>query len=295
MGRVWAWWRRCPAAVLVATLALMAAYHWLGLFPGPEPLLFVIALFTTTADGRRTLAIIAAVAAAALVTIPEGHYDDLPQVLPALAVVLACGEIARIRRAYLRQSRQRAVDAERLRISRELHDVLVHHMSVINVQAGAALLRPAHANDALTVIRQASRDALGEVRSALGVLRAPTVHQLDELLDRVRTDGLVVTKRVRGQGDLPADVDHVAYRVVQEALTNVVRHSDATKVTVRLDYGPGGMTVQVEDNGKGGGSTPGNGLRGMAERVDALGGELSVSGDDGFRVLARIPLIRVTP
>jgi signal transduction histidine kinase len=234
MGRLW---RRYPVVVLVAALAFMVGYHWLGLPPGPEPLPFVFALFMASAEGHRILAITAAVVAVGVVIVPERQYEDLPQVLPVLAFVLAAGEIARIRRAYLNQARQRAVDAERLRIARELHDVLVHHMSVINVQAGAALLRPAHANDALGVIKEASRDALAEVRSTIGVLRAPSVRQLDELIDRVRTDGLVVRKRIRGKADLPADVDHVAYRIVQEALTNVVRHAEASAVTVRLDYG----------------------------------------------------------
>jgi signal transduction histidine kinase len=275
---------------LLVGLVLMEVWHRLGLPPGPEPLPFVIVLFLATAKGYRVLAIGAAVVAAAMVTVPEGDYSDLPQVLPVLAVVITGGEILRIRRAYLVQSRQRAVDAERLRISRELHDVLVHHMAVINVQAGAALLQPGHATEALGLIKQASREALGEVRSALGVLRAPSVRQLDDLLDRVRTEGLSVSKQVRGKVDLPPDVDHVAYRIVQEALTNVVRHSEATKVTVRLDYGPQAMTVLVHDNGKGGDSLPGNGLRGMAERVEALGGEFDVQRTGGFRVLARLPL-----
>jgi signal transduction histidine kinase len=280
---------------LAATLAFMEAYHRLGLPPGPEPAPFVVALFVATAKGHRVLAIVAAVAAAVLVTVPEQDFGDLPQVLPALAVVITAGEIARIRRAYLRQSRQRAVDAERLRISRELHDVLVHHMSVINVQAGAALLRPAHATEALGVIRRASQDALSEVRSALGALRAPSLRQLDELLDRVRTDGLTVRKRIRGEAKVPPDVDHVAYRVVQEALTNVVRHAEATKVTVHVVYRPDALTVQVEDNGKGSNALPGNGLSGMRERVTALGGELVTSNDGGFRLAAMIPVAGALP
>jgi signal transduction histidine kinase len=277
---------------LAATLAFMQAYHRLGLPPGPEPAPFVIVLFLATVQGHRALAIAAAVAAAVIVTVPDWDFTDLPQVLPALAVVITAGELTRVRRAYLRQSHQRAVDAERLRISRELHDVLVHHMSVINVHAGAALLRPAHATEALGVIRQASRDALTEVRSAIGVLRAPSIRHLDELLDRVRTDGLAVRKRIRGDVELPADVDHVAYRVVQEALTNVVRHAEATKVTVLVDVRPEQLTVHVEDNGKGSTALPGNGLTGMRERVTALGGELVTSNERGFRVAARIPVVR---
>jgi signal transduction histidine kinase len=275
---------------LTVTLGFMEAYYRLGLPPGPEPGPFVIALFLATAKGHRTLAVCAAVAAAVMVTAPEWEFEDLPQVLPALAVVIAAGEIARIRRAYLSQSRQRAVDAERLRISRELHDVLVHHMSVINVQAGAALLRPAHATEALGVIKQASRDALDEVRSTIGVLRAPGIRQLDDLVERVCTDGLTVRKRIRGDTELPPDVDHVAYRIVQEALTNVVRHAEATRVTVQLDHRPGEVTVAVSDNGKGSTSPLGNGLSGMRERVTALGGELVTSSEPGFRVAARIPL-----
>ncbi|SMC90447.1 sensor histidine kinase [Kibdelosporangium aridum] len=275
---------------LAATLAAMQAYHYLGFWPGPEPIPFVIALFLATVQGHRALAIGAAVVAAVVVTVPAWSFEDLPQVLPTLTAVIAIGEIVRIRRAYLRQARQRAVDAERLRISRELHDVLVHHMSVVNVQAGAALLRPQRANDALIIIRQASRDALDEVRSALGTLRAPSIRQLDELIDRVRTDGLVVSKRIRGRTELPAEVDQAAYRVVQEALTNVVRHAEATKVAVHLECRRDRVTVQVRDNGKGGDALPGNGLTGMRERVAALGGQLTTSGESGFRVEARIPL-----
>ncbi|RSM75379.1 two-component sensor histidine kinase [Kibdelosporangium aridum] len=275
---------------LAATLAFMQAYHYLGFWPGPEPIPFAIALFLATVHGHRALAIGAAVVAAVLVTVPQWSFEDLPQVLPTLTAVIAIGEIVRIRRAYLRQARQRAVDAERLRISRELHDVLVHHMSVVNVQAGAALHRPHRATDALMIIRQASRDALDEVRGALGTLRAPSIRQLDELIDRVRTDGLVVSKRIRGRIELPAEVDQAAYRVVQEALTNVVRHADATKVAVHLDCRPDQVTVQVRDNGKGGDALPGNGLTGMRERVAALGGQLTTSGESGFRVEARIPL-----
>ncbi|ONI73280.1 hypothetical protein ALI144C_46065 [Actinosynnema sp. ALI-1.44] len=268
----------------------MQAYHQLDLPPGPEPIPFAVALFLAAARGHRALAIGAALVALVMVIVPRSQYDDLPQVVPVLAVVIALGELARIRKAYLHQARQRAVDAERLRISRELHDVLVHHMSVINIQAGAAMLRPARTSEALTVIKQASREALDEVRSTIGVLRAPGLRHIDELLDRVRTDGLVVNKRVRGLSVLPVDVDQAAYRIVQEALTNVVRHAAATRVTVRLDCRPEEVTVQIHDNGKGGDVSPGNGLTGMRERVTALGGDLRTSGAVGFLVQARIPL-----
>lgn len=283
--------RRFPVVVLAVTGMVMVGYHLLGYPGGPEPLPFVVALCAVVAEGRRVLAVVAGVAAVVVVTVPAWSFEDLPQVVLALALVLAGGEIWRIRRAYLAQARQRAVDAERLRIARELHDVLVHHMSVINVQAGAALLRPSHAGDALVVIKQASREALGEVRSALGVLRAPGVRRLDDLLDRVRTDGLVVVKHVRGKvAELPTDVDQVAYRVVQEALTNVVRHAGATRITVGLEYRPREVMVRVEDDGRGGDAPAGNGLSGMRERVVAIGGELVTSGDGGFRVHARLPL-----
>jgi signal transduction histidine kinase len=132
------------------------------------------------------------------------------------------------------------------------------------------------------------------VRSTIGVLRARTIRHLDELLDRVRTDGLTVRKRVRGDIEPPADVDHVAYRVVQEALTNVVRHAEATKVMVQVDVRTEQLTVQI-DNGKGSNALPGNGLTGMRERVTALGGELVTSNESGFRVAARIPVVRSAP
>jgi signal transduction histidine kinase len=252
-----------------------------------------------------------------------GH-TGLPTILAALAiaawllVVFAAAEALRARRERMVQAREarerearRKADEERLRIARELHDVLAHNISLINVQSGVALHlideQPAQARTALTAINQASADALREVRSVLGVLRgkseqpplAPTVglDQLDELVSRAAAAGVEVDLRVRGdRRSLPASVDLAAFRIVQESLTNVVRHAGAGAVTVELAYGDGELRVQIDDDGRGTGSLSedgaGSGIAGMRERAAALGGifEAGPLAAGGFRVLARIPI-----
>ncbi|SFP04223.1 Signal transduction histidine kinase [Amycolatopsis arida] len=306
-----AWQRRHPVPVLLATFAVMNGYHLLGYPGGLEPLPFAAALLVTTLEGHRLVAVAAAVAAAALLTLPTRSLDELPLVALALAVVLAAGEVGRARRAHRREAERRAVDAERLRIARELHDALVHHLSLINVQAGAALVRPdrsTEAIEALTAIRAASGEALREVRAVVGALRESETSRLvglDELVRRVSSAGRSVTLRVRGApGVLPPEVDHAAYRVVQESLTNAVRHANPTRIRVTVDHAEDGVTVRVDDNGAGGaggtggtGGTgesgdrvaPGHGLTGMRERVTALGGSLRVAVDGGCSVRAWLP------
>jgi signal transduction histidine kinase len=198
--------------------------------------------------------------------------------------------------------------------------VLAHNISLINVQSGVALHlmdeKPEQARIALTAINEASADALREVRSVLGVLRgtgekaprAPTagLDGLDDLVSRTTAAGVGVTLEVHGESrPLPASIDLAAFRIVQEALTNIVRHADAAAASVELTYGPDALTVQVDDDGRGsdasraGGkaSAPhaeggGNGIPGMRERAAALGGTLDAGprSSGGFRVRARIPL-----
>jgi signal transduction histidine kinase len=220
-------------------------------------------------------------------------------------------------------ARRRAVE-ERLRIARELHDSLTHSISVIQVQAGvAAHLARKRGEDvppALAAIQEASADASRELRATLSVLRGAddgdgsALGQLDGLLARTRATGLPVTLTVTGSRRLlPAEVDQAAYRIVQEALTNIGQHAgrDAC-VSVRLCYEPGALTVQVDDDGAGArdgrdghsgadghsvastGNGTGLGLIGMRERVAALGGRLYAGpredGDcQGFRVRAELP------
>ena len=255
-----------------------------------------------------------------------------------LPLVGAASEIARIRlerrgeRAHAaREEARRRASEERLRIARELHDALAHNISLINVQSGVALHlldeRPEQARPALEAISETSAEALGELRSVLDVLsrglgedrargesgawapRAPTagVRDLDGLVRRTRVAGLDVHLAIEGQArPLPAEVDLAAFRIVQEALTNVVRHAGGNaRATVRLVYAPAELVVQVDDDGRGagpaagvaGGSTTvgegvGRGIAGMRERVHTLGGAFAAGPrpGQGFRVRARFPL-----
>ena len=205
-------------------------------------------------------------------------------------------------------ARRRAVE-ERLRIARELHDSLTHSISVIRVQAGVAVhlarKRGEEVPAALQAIEEASSDASRELRATLSVLRSTEdadgsgLGQLENLVARARAAGLPVTVTVSGaERPLPPEVDQAAYRIVQEALTNVSRHAGQAHTSVRLEYSPDALTVQVDDEGqdRGGSSDgrtagPGLGLLGMRERVSALGGRLHAGPRDsgGFRVQAELP------
>jgi signal transduction histidine kinase len=201
-------------------------------------------------------------------------------------------------------ARRRAVE-ERLRIARELHDSLTHSISVIKVQAGVAahLARKSgeEPSAALLAIEEASGDAVRELRSTLDVLRRDDdpngsgLDRLPTLVERTRSSGLPTTCTVHGDTrPLPAEVDQAAYRVIQEALTNVTRHAGAATASVQLTYGERSLTVRVDDDGVGARRppVPGYGLIGMRERVTALGGRLSAEPGTtrGFSVLAELPL-----
>ena len=204
-------------------------------------------------------------------------------------------------------ARRKAME-ERLRIARELHDSLTHSISVIQVQAGVAQhlarKRGEEVPPALLAIQEAGADAARELRATLSVLRSAQngdgsgLCQLDSLVARARAAGLPVTVTVTGaERPLPPDVDQAAYRIVQEALTNVSRHAGQACASVRLQYTPDALTVQVDDDGDGDGSGtrpagPGLGLIGMRERVSALGGHLYAGPQDGggFQVRAELPV-----
>ena len=203
------------------------------------------------------------------------------------------------------EAAKRTAMEERLRIARELHDSLTHSISVIQVQAGVAVhlanKRGEDVPPALLAIQEAGADAARELRATLQVLRSEDgdgsgLCQLESLVARSRAAGLPVTVTVTGaQRPLPPDVDQAAYRIVQEALTNVTRHAGHARATVRLHYAPGELAVQVDDDGSGSGSPapgPGLGLIGMRERVSVLGGRLHAGPRDegGFLVRAELPL-----
>src|ERR1700761_3365783 len=212
-------------------------------------------------------------------------------------------------RLHLREVEQRAEEAERTRdevarrrareerlwIARELHDSLTHSISVIQVQAGVAEHLARKRGDevppALQAIQEAGADASRELRATLSVLRSTEdadgsgLGHLENLVARARAAGLPVTVTVTGtQRPLPAEVDQAAYRIVQEALTKVSRHAGQAHTSVRLQYSPGALTVQVDDEGQGRDEQtagPGLGLLGMRERVSALGGRLQAGPRDG--------------
>ncbi len=245
---------------------------------------------------------------------------------------------SRVWRLHLREVEQRAEEAERtrdevarrraveerLRIARELHDSLTHNISVICVQSGVAVhlarKRGEEVSPALLAIQEASADAARELRTTLGVLRSDEdgdssgLGHLDRLAARARTAGLPVTVNVTGaKRALPPEVDQPAYRIVQEALTNVSRHAGPASAWVHLCYTSDALQIQVDDDGvglstakstatrtaNGNGHNPGNGadngrglgLMGMRERVAALGGRLQAGPRDGggFQVRAEIP------
>ena len=327
--------RRYVRAVLVFVFAVTAVYVVRGYPLGPNFLSLGFAIVSALFAGERALAW-AAVAGGWVLFLglpwALGHSGE-PKVLAALAiaawllVALAGAEgmrsrrerFAEVRRARELQARRQA-DEERLRIAQELHDVLAHNISLINVQSGVALHlmdeKPEQARIALTAINEASADALREVRAVLGVLRgtgeqaprAPTagLDRLDDLVTRTTAAGVEVTLEVHGERrPLPASIDLAAFRIVQEALTNIVRHAGADAANVELTYGADELTVQVDDDGHDSGDfadrregpTPdgeggGNGIPGMRERAVALGGTFDAGprSSGGFRVRARIPL-----
>ena len=313
--------RRFPAAVLAWTFASTFAYLALDYPRGPVFFGLIAAFFTAVLAGRRRVAW-ASLAAGYVSVLWLVEPDEPPSLVAALGllawfIVLATvAEVVRGRRdrrvetarAAEEEARRRAGE-ERLRIARELHDVLAHNISLINVQAGVALHlieeQPEQARTALTAIKAASKDALGELRSVLEVLRqvdegpprTPTagLEDLDRLVSGAAAAGIDVRVVTGGTPrPLPPSVDLAAFRIVQEALTNVTRHAGPATATISLTYGDHDLTVQVDDDGRGpNGAHPGggNGIRGMTERAAALGGTLEAGPKPGggFRVTASLP------
>jgi signal transduction histidine kinase len=235
----------------------------------------------------------------------------------AIALLLAVAERIRERRAGIREARRKAVEhrqsveqAERMRIARELHDVLAHSLSQINVQAGVGLhlmdSQPDRAREALTNIKASSKTALDEVRGVLAFLRAdsayaaaltpqPDLSRIPGLLESMRAQGLDVDYTVNVSSTLSAALQLALYRIVQESLTNVVRHAQASRADVRLEETDGTIRLTIADDGKGAvdphrGDT-GNGILGMTERAELLGGTLHTGSgpDGGFLVTAILP------
>jgi signal transduction histidine kinase len=326
--------RRFPGAVLALGVASGLAVAALGLSPIVLGVAILVAVYSVAAYGTRWVSLASLAAAevgSVAVQLTPGRFQAPTVVSNALVIGAAwlLGHFVGVRRAYtarleertaeLEQAREelarRAVTKERLRLARELHDVVAHAMSVIAVQSGVgahvASTQPEEAAKALSAIEATSRAALEELRRLLGVLRqdsepqgdltpVPGLADLDSLLAEVSKAGLGVRLRVEGTpSQLPAGVDLSAYRIVQEALTNVVKHAGPARAQVRIRYGDQEVTVEVTDDGRGVGALAGDGragvghgLIGMRERVAAFNGDLEASPrpGGGFRVAARLPL-----
>jgi signal transduction histidine kinase len=318
--------RRYPVAVLFFVFGVTLSYWVIGYGRGPVFFALIVALFTAVITGHRLAAVLDLVLGYfGFLWLPFLLDRDTAPTLGAdlglaawLLVLLSAAAFVRVRRERAleavrireEEARRRASE-ERLRIARELHDALGHHISLINVQAGVALHVneeiPEQARTALSAIKQASKEALTELRSVLDILRqgdehaprspTPTLRQLDDLVSRAAAAGLEVqTERDGVVRPLPFGVDVAAFRIVQEALTNVTRHAGPATATVRIAYGDRDLIVQVDDDGRGAaahdGPESGKGILGMRERVAALGGDLEVGPrpEGGFRVRARLPL-----
>jgi signal transduction histidine kinase len=319
--------RRWPAQVLLTVFAVTLTYRMLGYPAGPVYLAPAIAYFSAVGAGRRWLArgTLAAAYGAFLWLPPLAGHGSAPSIGFAVGIaawLLLLATIAEVvrtqraqgverRRAREEHSRRRASE-ERLRIARELHDVLAHNISLINVQAGVALHLldddPQQARTALAAIKTASRDTLRELRATLGVLRgvdeqaprspAPGLDRLDELLARLGDAGLRVRLTVTGTPrPVPTAVDLAAYRIVQESLTNVHRHAQTDAAHVTVGYHPDELVLDITDAGRGGDAADGNGLSGIRERAAALGGTVAIGPrpEGGFTVCAVLPTPLDTP
>jgi signal transduction histidine kinase len=315
-----------PLPVLAVTLAATSAYFLVGYPYGPVLFASSLALFTVGRElpARRGLAAaglaIAVLVAVQLVGLPGAQVSLQAAHLAAwqswlLLPWAPAGAALRARRGALQRQREDEAASvayeERLRVAREVHDVVGHGLAVINMQAGIALhlleRRPERSREALEAIKQTSKDSLEELRRTLAVFRrpdgaatrhpAPGLGQLGAMASAMKESGVPVEVKISGaRRELPAMVDLTAYRIVQESLTNVLRHAGPTTATVQVTYEPRQVLVEVADRGRArpGGQAPGggHGLAGMRERVAAVGGTLEAGprAAGGFRVLARLPL-----
>jgi len=333
-GAVVAVRRQFPVAVFAITAVASLTYYALDFPDGPGWLGLFVALYSLTAygDGRRSLAI----AGIGITVLATGWLVAATDIEPRAAIgwvffrigasvmSAALGESVRTRRVIAADALERAelaertreeearvrVDEERLRIAREVHDTVAHAIAIINVQSGvtAHLLekRPERIRETLEAIQQTSSQALREMRSILGVLRDahdgrvphPGLGQIDELIAKARHAGLdIMIESAPPTAALPSAVDSAAYRILQESITNVIRHVGPTRVTVGLDYRVDSLELSVTNerahtprNGARS-AVPGRGIIGMRERCQLLGGDLDAGpiADGGFAVTARLP------
>jgi signal transduction histidine kinase len=354
-GLVVAFRRKWPVPVFAVTAIASLVYYGLDFRDGPGWLGLFVALYTLAAygDGQRSLV----TAAAGIAGLAIGWLSFSSGIKPHAAIgwvffrigasvmSAALGESVRSRRFIAAEAEERAelaertreeeararVDAERLRIAREVHDTVAHAIAIINVQSGVTAhvldKRPERVREALQIIEQTSSRALREMRTILGVLRddndgrapQPGLGQIDELTAKARDAGLEVTlASVSPVTPLPTAVGNAAYRILQESITNVIRHVGPTRVTVELNSRVDALEIRVTDEGRrvvagygpadsrlparqpaskanGSSGKPGRGILGMRERCQLLGGELDAkpTASGGFEVTARLPLVPV--
>ncbi len=321
--------RRWPT-VVVAVVGVLALVSFAAGYPGgPPTIALLVALFSIAAAGHRWWTILVTVFFAGGGLLFRVVFEDDPPVSIVLdsalfVLVSLLGDAVHTRRQLMIETQERLrlaaverdaetkrrVTDERLRIARELHDIMAHTITTMSVQAGAALdsldHQPDHTRTALTGMRTASRQAMQELRATVSLLRSadgntsetrhptPGLAQLDELFQRVRDTSVELSHDIAGTpAELTPTLQLTAYRVVQEGLTNVIRHSGAESVTVRLTYSDNNLRVQVDDDGTGlpKDHVEGFGLRGLRERVEAIGGTLHVGSTPGggFRLRAELP------
>ncbi|MGW8767350.1 sensor histidine kinase [Streptomyces sp. NPDC055815] len=317
---------RAPVVVLAVTGLCAVGYQAAGF--DVLTVAYLVAVYAAVRAGRRVLAVTASATLLVSLQLTALIFRDGPMrevsvqargtlEIAWLVAAFAAGEA-------LRQAEQRAeeaertreetarrrADEERLHIARELHDSLTHQISVIKVQSEVAVhvarRRGEQVPDALLAIQEAGREASRELRATLEALRdddtAPPrgLADVPELVERAGRTGLEATLTIEGQRhDVPAAVGRTAYRIVQESLTNIVRHAAATTASVRIDYRPDALALRIDDDGKatpGTAPVPGVGLLGMRERVTALGGLLRAEprGEGGFTVRAELPVERTS-
>ncbi|GAT71214.1 two-component system sensor histidine kinase [Planomonospora sphaerica] len=349
-GAVVAVRRRWPVPVFVTAALTSLVYYTLDFPDGPGWLGLFVAFYTVAAygDGRRSLVIVGVGASVLAVGWLVAAADIEPRAaigwvyfrIGVSVMSAALGESVRTRQVIAAEAQERAeaaertreeeararVDAERLRIAREVHDTVAHAIAIINVQSGVTAhvldKRPETAREALRVIEQTSSRALREMRAVLGVLRDgdgddegrapyPGLGQIGELAAKAREAGLdIELEETSPAAPLPGAVGSAVYRIVQESITNVVRHAGPTRVTIVLSPGTEDLEVRVTDEGRraaqdqesadphlsvrhpGGSAGPGRGIVGMRERCRLLGGELHAGPipGGGFEVRARLPV-----
>ena len=329
------WWRRTrPVVVLLIVLLSLIA----GWTVAPErelssPALafavYAVSVYERSPSRLWVGGIAIAIIIAAVAGLLLGQYSIVRGIIPGGAISLVAwviGDYVRGRREFLvdlvtrhrhesETLRRQAVDEERLRIARELHDVVAHNVSVMAIQAGAARVAGNAEDDnrkALQSIETTARDTLAELNRLLGVLRKepgqpnkapemspqPDLDQLDALLKTAREAGLEVDVKITGEPrPLPAALGLTAYRIVQEAITNALRHAHASTLEVRVNYLADALELTIRDNGEGVSeeavkASTGHGLIGMRERVAMFGGTLEAGSTDlgGFIVRSRLPL-----